>query len=93
MDRERQLDEVDWKILKAKHATPCCQQSVRVKTVEPGPQVRKCDLCKAHNWFVLEPTVMFPDKLKLRWLTDDEVERMMEADMEGIADGLDVRDL
>lgn len=93
MDREKQLDEVNWTILKAKHVTPCCQQSVRVKIVEPGPQVRKCQLCKAENWFVLEPALLSTDRLKLRWLTDDEVERMVEAEREGIADGLDVRDL
>ena len=88
-----QLDEVNWSLLKQKNETPCCYQSVRVKIVEPGPQMRKCPLCKTENWFVLEPTQMFPDKLKLRWMTDGQVEAMQEAEREGIADGVDVRDL
>jgi hypothetical protein len=92
-ERVRQLDEIDWRLHKQKNETPCCYQQVRVKIVEPGPQMRKCDLCKSVNWFVLEPMAMVPGLLKLRWMTDGQVEAMQEAEREGIADGLDVRDL
>lgn len=91
-ERERQIDEIDWTLLKSKNETPCCRQQVRVKIVEPGPQLRKCDLCKSHNWFVLEPSLLMPDKLKLRWMTDGEVAAMHEAEQEGLID-LSVDDL
>ena len=93
MDRVEQIDETNWRLLKAKNETPCCQQPVRVKVVEPGPQLRKCPLCKAHNWFVLEPSMISPGVLRLRWMTDGQVTAMLEAEQEGIAEGLDVRDL
>lgn len=89
---ERQIDEVDWSLMKSRRETPCCYQPVRVKIVEPGPQLRKCQLCKSENWFVLEPLERVPSTLRLRWMTDSEVERMHEAEGEGLAD-LDVRDL
>ena len=66
----------NWTMMKAKNETPCCHQSVRVKIVEPGVQTRKCDLCKTVNHFTLEPSQMFPDRLRLRWLTDSEVEQI-----------------
>jgi hypothetical protein len=47
-----------------------------VQVVEPGPQSRRCGLCKATNTFVLEPMAMLPGTLRLRWLADDEVEQL-----------------
>ena len=68
-----------WTMFKATKETPCCHQSVRVKIVEPGIQNRKCQLCGEVNVFTLEP--IGTNKLRLRWLTDDEVEAL--DDVEG----------
>ena len=65
-----------WKLLKSKRQTPCCGQPVRVQVVTPGPQSRRCGLCKGTNVFVLEPMAILPGTLRLRWLTDDEVEQL-----------------
>lgn len=82
-----------WRLLKSKNETPCCRQTVRVKTVEPGPQLRRCPICKAYNWFVLEPSTVVLDGLRFRWMTSGQVDAMLEAWQEGIAEGLDVKDL
>lgn len=89
-DQMPQIDEVEWSLLKGKHETPCCQQAVRVKLVEPGPQNRKCSLCKTVNVFVLEPmqSSFAQGKLKLRWLTDSEV-----AAMNAVEGDLSIEDL
>lgn len=65
-----------WKLLKSKRETPCCQQRVRVTVVEPGVQYRRCGLCKRTNAFVLEQMAKLPDTLRMRWLSDDEVEEI-----------------
>lgn len=89
MEHEPQVDEIDWSLFKSKNETPCCGQSVRVKIVEPGPQVRKCSLCKQVNTFVLEPmSVGGLNKLRLRWLTDTEVEVLNQVEGD-----LDISDL
>ena len=83
----------EWRVMKSKNETPCCQQPVRVKIVEPGPQLRKCPLCKAHNWFMLEPSTFTTGALRLRWMSTSEIDAMLAEEQEGIAEGLDVRDL
>lgn len=69
-----------WRLLKSNRRTPCCGQPVRVQVIEPGPQVRRCGLCKGTNVFVLEPMTMLPDTLRLRWLTGDEVAQLVPTD-------------
>jgi hypothetical protein len=69
---------VTWKLLKGKRETPCCHQRVRVVTIEPGRQHRRCDLCKATNVFVLEPMATLPGTLRLRWLTEVDTEEQTE---------------
>jgi hypothetical protein len=83
-----------YRMFKAKKETPCCQQSVRVKTVEPGLQSRKCELCLTVNWFVLEKihNSFAEGVLKLRWLSDSEATAMQEAH-EADLSNLSVEDL
>ena len=73
---------MSWQLIKSKKETPCCYQQVRVKIVEPGVQARKCDICRETSFFILEPSTMFPDRLRFRWLTDGEAERVNTVDGE-----------
>ena len=76
------MSDGNWALMKARKESPCCRQQVRVKIVEPGVQARKCDLCKTVNYFTLEPNTIIPDRLRFRWLTDSEAERMNTVDGE-----------
>lgn len=63
-----------YRLQKSKRETPCCGVAIRVKIVEPGVQVRKCEACNSARWFILEPMSTLPGTLKLRWVTTAEAE-------------------
>lgn len=76
------------RIMKGKRETPCCRQQVRVKIVEPGYYSRICPLCKGHNVFVLEKVSLtgMDGLLRMRWLTDGEMEAMYQNERTGLAE-------
>jgi hypothetical protein len=80
---------VKWKVInnKRQRETPCCYQPVRVKIKEPGVQSRRCELCHAENWFVLEesPDERWKGMLFMRWIS--------AAEARGIEQGIAESDL
>lgn len=66
-----------WKLIKDNQRHLPCHPSVavRVKVLEPGIQSRWCDRCQTWQYFDLQPMTdeRFPDTLRLRWLTKEEV--------------------
>ena len=63
-----------YRLQKSKRETPCCGVAIRVKIVEPGVQLRKCEACNGERWFILEPMLSIPGVLKLRWVTTEEAD-------------------
>ena len=83
-----------YRVIAQRKQTPFCSLNVRVKIVEPGVQARKCSLCGQVNHFILEELSMdylgeAPAPLRLRWMTDAEVDALNE----GCESDLDVGDL
>ena len=68
-----------YRLQKSKRETPCCGVAIRVKIVEPGVQVRKCEACNTAQWFILEPMLAIPGTLKLRWVTTAEADAYIAA--------------
>ena len=85
----RVMEMSEYRVMKGRKETPCCGQLIRVKIVEPGVQLRKCELCREISHFTLEPTMLDPNVLRLRWLSDAEVEEMSA----GTGSGIGVEDL
>jgi len=84
-----------YRLQKSKRETPCCGVAIRVKIVEPGVQVRKCEACNTAQWFILEPMLSMPGTLKLRWVTTGEADAYIaeqSADV-SLAQGTDIHNL
>lgn len=76
-----------WTMAKGKRETPCqCAQPIRVKIVEPGIHIRRCELCKRRMTYLLEEMEMLPGVLKLRWITDKEATAWVAAQRVDVAD-------
>lgn len=76
----------EWRVFKSKRETPCCQQSVRVKVIEPGVQVRTCPLCHVDNWFILEEMSGVDKVLKMRWIGSGELRSIISEDSAMLSD-------
>jgi hypothetical protein len=69
------------RVLPCKRGKKPCLTRIRVRTVEPGPQSRKCPSCGTVHWFNLVETTQVRDGLtglRFKWATEDKVRREVD---------------